>query len=75
MLNWKQRKIVESSAMTYNKRSLLRVWPPELPKNSPYVKLGRRESAKRCSCLFTCVTSRGVHLEILNSMDTDDFIM
>ena len=37
------------------------------------VKLGRSE-VKRYGCLFTCLTTRAVHLEVLNTMDTDTFI-
>ena len=36
-------------------------------------KLGRMEY-KQYGCIFTCPTSRAVHLEVLDSMDTDSFI-
>ena len=39
-----------------------------------YVKHGPG-TAKRWCCLFTCSTTRSVHLEVFNSMDTDEFIM
>ena len=39
-----------------------------------YVKHGPG-TAKRWCCLFTCLTTRSVHLEVFNSMDTDEFIM
>ena len=38
-----------------------------------YVKLGRSE-VKRYCCIFTCFTTRAVHLEKLCSLDTDSFI-
>lgn len=37
------------------------------------VKYGRSE-VKRYVCLFTCFTTRAVHLELLHNMDTDAFI-
>jgi len=39
-----------------------------------HVKHGR-ETAKRWCCLFTCLNTRSVHLELVNSLDTDDFIL
>ena len=38
------------------------------------VKWGRG-SAKRWGCLFTCLTTRAVFLELVPSVETDDFIM
>ena len=39
-----------------------------------YVKHGRSR-AKRWRRLFTCMNTRAAHLELVQSMDTDDFIM
>ena len=38
-----------------------------------YVKQGRAQ-IKRYGCLYTCLTTRAVHLEVLYQMDTDSFI-
>ena len=38
-----------------------------------YVTLGRSE-VKRYGCIYTCLTTRAIHLEVLNNLESDTFI-
>ena len=40
----------------------------------PFMIKQGRSLVKRYGCLFTCLTTRAVHLEVASSMDTDTFI-
>ena len=37
------------------------------------VKYGRGE-VKRYGCLYTCLTTRAIHIEVLHSLETDTFL-
>lgn len=40
----------------------------------PYMVRQGRSEVKRYGCIFSCLVTRAVHLEKLNSMDTDSFL-
>ena len=40
----------------------------------PYLIKNDRATRKRYGCLFTCMTTRAVHLEVLYSLDSESFI-
>ena len=42
---------------------------------APFVIRERRSDLKRYGIIFTCLSSRAVHFESVNSMDTDSFIL
>ena len=41
----------------------------------PIVVKARRNRLKRYGCIFTCLSVRTVHIELADSLDTDDFIL
>jgi len=40
----------------------------------PFMVKQGRSLVKRYGCVFICLTTRAVHLEVASSMDTDSFI-
>jgi len=40
----------------------------------PFLIRQGRSHVKRYGCIFTCLSSRAIHLEVLSGMDTDNFI-
>ena len=41
----------------------------------PIMVKHRRSYDKRYGCLFTCLSSRSIHLEVLHAMTVDSFLM
>ena len=41
----------------------------------PFVTKEGRELLKRYGAIFTCLASQAIHLEVVNLMDTDPFII
>ena len=58
-----EHRVVPSSLFTYYGTDLI---------GSLYVKIGR-SSHKRYVCIFNCLSTRAVHLEIKQSLETDVF--
>ena len=40
----------------------------------PFKVSYRRSSSKKYGCIFTCMSTRAIHLEVLDSLDADSFI-
>ena len=40
----------------------------------PVLVKQKRSHVKRYGCIFTCLTTRAIHIEIAHSLDTDPFI-
>ena len=40
----------------------------------PFLVKLKRSSVKRYGCIFTCLTTRAIHLEVLSALDTNSFI-
>ena len=42
--------------------------------SGPVLVKQKRSHVKRYGCIFTCLTTRAIHIEIEHSLDTDSFI-
>ena len=64
MSNLPEERLIAAPPFTYTGMDVFGPW---------YIRDGRKE-VKRWGLIFTCLCSRAVHLETLNSMETDAFI-
>lgn len=64
MANLPEERVTPAAPFTYSGMDVFGPW---------YIKEGRKE-LKRWGLIFTCLSSRAIHLETLNSMETDAFI-
>ena len=64
MANLPEERVTPAAPFTYSGMDAFGPW---------YIKEGRKE-LKRWGLIFTCLSSRAIHLETLNSMETDAFI-
>ena len=64
MANLPEARLTPAPPFTYTGMDVFSPW---------YIKEGRKE-LKRWGIIFTCLSSQAIHLETLNTMETDSFI-
>lgn len=64
MANLPEERVAQAPPFTYTGMDVFGPW---------YIKEGRKE-LKRWGIVFTCLSSRAIHLETLNTMETSSFI-
>lgn len=64
MANLPEERVTQAPPFTYTGMDVFGPW---------YIKEGRKE-LKRWGIVFTCLSSRAIHLETLNTMETSSFI-